>query len=132
MALVSVTEAARLAGKSRSYFYKGYIKTGKVSVTADHLGKPQIDTSEILRVFGKLEDTGEQYTAEQQATPPTVTSDSVRLAALETEVRMLREQLGKAESREVWLQGQVESLTDTVKRLDAPKVIKPAWMFWAK
>ncbi len=54
MALVTVTHAARLAGISRQYLYKAYIKTGKVSVERDSKGSPLIETSELLRVFGVL------------------------------------------------------------------------------
>ena len=133
MALVNITEAARLAGKSRSQFYKGYIKAGKVSVSKDAEGKPCIDTAELLRVFGRLQDTGD--TGKQDApahapTPPPQQADTGKLAALEMEVKLLREQLDKAEGREKWLQGQVENLTDTMKRLEAPKNKPVKWKFW--
>lgn len=55
MPSVNVSEAAKLAGISRQSLYKNYINTGKISVTPDHKGKPMIDTSEILRVFGELQ-----------------------------------------------------------------------------
>ena len=54
MAQVSISEAARLSGISRSNFYKNYIRQGKLSVTKDHQGRPQVDVSEIIRVFGGL------------------------------------------------------------------------------
>ena len=133
MALVNITEAARLAGKSRSHFYKGYIKTGKVSVSKDAEDKPCIDTAELLRVFGNLQDTGNTGEQDAQAhapTPPPPSADTGKLAALELEVKLLREQLEKAEGREKWLQGQVENLTDTMKRLEAPKNKPVSWQFW--
>ncbi len=50
-----ITEAARLAGKSRSTLYKTYIETGKLSVGQDSAtGRPVVDTSELIRVFGAL------------------------------------------------------------------------------
>ena len=57
MTLVSVSEAARLADTDRSYLYKAYINTGKISVHRDENGRPKIDTAEILRVFGELKTT---------------------------------------------------------------------------
>jgi hypothetical protein len=58
MAKISISEAARLAGISRSHLYAKFIKPGKISVetTEDALGKPQkqIDTAELQRVFGNL------------------------------------------------------------------------------
>jgi hypothetical protein len=58
IAKVSISEAARLAGVSRSHLYAKFIKPGKISVQAviDAQGKPQkwIDISELQRVFGSL------------------------------------------------------------------------------
>jgi hypothetical protein len=63
MAKVSIAEAARLAGISRSHLYKKYVEPGRITVetTLDGAGGPikRIDTSEILRVFGTLAKTGE-------------------------------------------------------------------------
>ena len=55
MTQVSISKAARLAGCTRSNLYKTYIHTGKLTVTKDHQGKPQVDTAELLRVFGSLQ-----------------------------------------------------------------------------
>jgi len=56
MALVSISEAARLAKISRTALYKNYINThpAKLATTTDEKGDRRIDTSELLRVFGKL------------------------------------------------------------------------------
>jgi hypothetical protein len=56
MALVSVTEAARLTGKNRATIHR-YIKQGKVSQVTDETGTKKVDTSELLRVFGTLSAT---------------------------------------------------------------------------
>jgi len=48
MALISVTEAAKLTGKSIPTIYR-HIKAGKVSRTNN-----KIDTSEIIRVYGEF------------------------------------------------------------------------------
>ncbi|MGC4734505.1 DNA-binding protein, partial [Providencia hangzhouensis] len=54
MALVSISEAARLTGKARSTLHK-YIKQGKLSTTTDqNTGNKSIETSELIRVFGKI------------------------------------------------------------------------------
>jgi hypothetical protein len=54
MPLVSISEAARLIEKDRSYFHKSYISTGKISVDRSDPKKPKIDTAELMRVFGGL------------------------------------------------------------------------------
>lgn len=48
MALVSKAKAAKLAGVSRTTIHR-YVTDGKLSMTGD-----QIDTSELMRVFGSL------------------------------------------------------------------------------
>jgi hypothetical protein len=54
MALVNISEAAKLAGISRTHLYKKYLASGILSKTTDEQGSSVIDTAEILRVFGKL------------------------------------------------------------------------------
>jgi len=54
MALVSISEAARLTKKARSTI-QAYIKQGKLSKTTDNnTGVVGVDTSELIRVFGEL------------------------------------------------------------------------------
>ena len=48
MALVSKSKAAKLAGVSRTTIHR-YVTDGKLSMTGD-----QIDTSELMRVFGSI------------------------------------------------------------------------------
>jgi len=52
MAVVSISEAARLTGKSRKTIQR-YVADGRLSVSQDVAGKPAIDTSELIRVFGE-------------------------------------------------------------------------------
>jgi hypothetical protein len=53
MAIHNVTDSALLVKKSRKTIQR-YIANGKLTVTRDQLGNPQIDTAELIRVFGKL------------------------------------------------------------------------------
>jgi len=54
MALVSISEAARLTKKARSTI-QAYIKQGKLSKTTDNnTGVVGVDTSELIRVFGDI------------------------------------------------------------------------------
>ena len=62
MALVSISEAARLTGKSRTTV-QSYIKQGKLTKCTDSGGTSKLDTSELLRVFGSF--TGQQVGSEQ-------------------------------------------------------------------
>ncbi len=53
MAVHTVTEAAKLAGVTRRTIYR-YIKQGKLSTVVTGSDATQIETSELLRVFGSL------------------------------------------------------------------------------
>jgi|688.fasta_scaffold92072_2 hypothetical protein len=51
---VSISEAAKLAGISRTHFYRKYINKGILSVSRNERDKPVIELSELLRVFNTL------------------------------------------------------------------------------
>ena len=53
MAVVSISEASRLVGKTRQTLYNDR-DSGKLSWTSFDTGKPGIDTSELQRVYGPL------------------------------------------------------------------------------
>lgn len=53
MAVVSVSEAARLVKKSRTSLYSAF-KSGQLSKTVMPDGAPGVDTSELLRMYGRL------------------------------------------------------------------------------
>ena len=65
MALVTITEAAKLVRRSRRTLYRD-IDKGRLSKTVTHDGATVIDTSELLRVYGALhmeDDRGERSTS---------------------------------------------------------------------
>ena len=91
MPLVNLTEAAKLAGKSRSYFHTNYIKKGKISVNRSDPKNPKVDTSELLRVFGELTtNTNEEHTREQQETSKENTELLLETERLKAEVEGLK------------------------------------------
>lgn len=53
MAVVSISEASRLVGRTRQTLYNDR-DNGKLSWTTLETGKPGIDTSELQRVYGQL------------------------------------------------------------------------------
>ena len=63
MTILSLREAAQAANVSRQTIYR-YAKSGKLSTVIQDDGTKGADTSELIRVFGKLRD------------PETVTEDS--------------------------------------------------------
>ena len=142
--LVNISQGSKLAGISRDTFYKNYINKGKVSTTRDNRNRPMVDTSEILRVFGVLQEVAgitdtsiqnqsqtyseEIHPVHNQAPPDTF----AQLAQLQAENTQLRERLtearereSEAKERESWQRGQIEKLTDTIKLLEAPRNTTP-------
>jgi hypothetical protein len=124
MAKHSVSEAAKLAGVSRSHFYKKYIRPALISVEKDKDDNPVIDTSEIMRVFGGIHgDTVNGVSETQKATPENDSKNTI----LQAEIQLLREQLAAAQEREKltvdrekWMQKQIDQLAsqlDTTTRL---------------
>ncbi len=149
MPQVSISEAARLAGISRSNLYKNYIKQGLISVVRDHQGQPQIDISELLRVFGEIQKntalsskTQVEDRSEIQVRTPKIqlkTQENtteiqvqIQVAALESELKLLREQLTKADEREQFYQQQLKDLTQTIKLLEYKPEPPPRrwWQWW--
>jgi len=133
MAQVSISKAAKLAGKARSHFYTNYINSGKITVSTDEEGKKFIDTAELIRVFGTLKGTdskdspcgvlgdgtehhesayhGEKGRHERQL------QDTLKalLEEKERHIKLLGDELGQARQREQWLREQLESATKLVE-----------------
>ena len=137
MAKVTVTEAARLAGIARQHLYRAYINTGKLSIDKDFNGRPVVDTSELLRVFGELkvslDDDERRHEETVKKTNENIVShhennakdEVISLLRQELEESKAREKeiLEKADARELWLRQQLEraqavltSQSATVKR----------------
>ena len=95
MALVSITEAARLVRRNRSTIYRD-IEKGRLSKTITPDGETQIDTSELLRAYGNL------YSAEDGDAGDDASHDKLRIALLEERNRSLERALAlEAELRKV-------------------------------
>lgn len=102
MPLVSKSEAARLAGVTRQTIHRK-IKSGDLSASGG-----QIDTSELLRVFGTLQRPLDINDKDSGNKPWTTTPDPAvevlaRVDALETQLAVTREQLADtARDRDEW------------------------------
>jgi ATP-dependent Lon protease len=146
MAKVTVSEAARLVGLARQNLYKNYINEGKISIERDHLGKPKIDTSELIRVFGEIRMTSGMSKEEHKMTTEntihdgeltaiTQAKDQV-IAALQLQIEAAIERERKAEDREAWLRQQLEDAQRQVKLLthdgggDSSAKRAPWWRLW--
>jgi hypothetical protein len=140
MAKVSISEAARLAGKDRKTVQR-HINSGKLSKEYDAANNPLIDISELERFYGKLKVTQEmpqrQNGAVSQIDAPQDAGNQAHEVELlklklqhaeqmqqkaEEETRREREAREKAEAEKERLLHIVES---TTRLLEAPKEPKP-------
>ena len=108
MAILTVTEAAKAAHKSRATLYR-HIQKGDLSVRQQPDGSKGIDTSELMRVFGPLHEETLQArkTAHDETDPNTALLQS-RIEALERENELLRRELADAKNEKGRLLGLLE------------------------
>ena len=114
--LLSITEAAHVVGKSRATLHR-HIRAGKLNTTTDSAGIKCIDTSELLRVYGELQNVTRETTAtlhddtasyyENEEKIPVATREEMELSNF-----MLHERLREATTREMFYQEQIKSLTE--------------------
>ncbi|WP_146662997.1 helix-turn-helix domain-containing protein [Enhygromyxa salina] len=132
MAKVSISEAARLTGKSRTTLHR-LIKTGELSTCAGVRNSKMIDISELIRVFGDISSTVVEQPAEQvseqRVTVPDTANEQL-VYSLKQEVEHLRTLVSAQESH-------IDSLKQSLHLLEHKKdagqpVPHPGkwWQFW--
>ena len=125
MAKVSISEAARLVGISRSALYRGYISQGKVSVERDYRNAPVVDTSELLRVFGDISKDTAEHRPDQGVDMAQLQAEVARLQAL---VQLYESQLAEAKEREDWFKRKIDQLQP--QALAGPETKRKWWWPW--
>ncbi len=136
MAKVSISEAARLAGKSRTTLHR-LIKTGELSVSTGDRNAKMIDVSELCRVFPAIRfSTGEHQN--EQVSEQRVTGAEQDNARLKQEVEHLKALVSSQQSH-------IESLKQAMLLIEHKQqseqanvgsdiLTKPRsrWAFWRK
>ncbi|MEP2990911.1 MAG: hypothetical protein ABJO88_18300 [Parasphingorhabdus sp.] len=111
MTQVTISEAARRVGIARSTLLR-HIKNGKISKVIGKDGKPSLDTSELLRVYGDLkvsdiDDTGatlhQSHRSLQPDTGDRYTEKDIEIATLRAELKAALERSDEfKEERDEW------------------------------
>lgn len=111
MTQVTISEAARRVGIARSTLLR-HIKNGNVSKAIGKDGKPRLDTSELLRVYGDLKasntnDTSatlhQEYSMLQHDTGDRYTEKDIEIATLRAELKAALERSDEfKEERDEW------------------------------
>lgn len=111
MALVSISEASKLTGKSRTTVHR-HISTGKLSKVQDGTGGFKLDTSELIRVYGAFKNVTTEHSKD------TATEQGITLAEQQ---KNSNEPLLKIEND--LLKKQIELLQDHVSSLKQALVL---------
>jgi len=132
MAKISISEAARLTGKSRTTLHR-FIKTGELSTCSGERNAKMLDTSELLRVFGSFPGTPSEHVveqvAEQRVTVPQVDTEQV-IAPLKQEIEHLKNLIQAQESHIASLKQAMLLIEDRSERTVQPN--SPWWKFWGR
>ncbi len=134
MALVSISEAAKLVGRDRKTLYRA-VAEGRLSVSQNATGARQVDISELARVFGDFpvaRHSGATVAMPQDATPnatdatDATASLKTKIAALEAENAQLRERIEDKDKH-------IEDMRHTVRLLEHnPSKKKARWWPWSR
>lgn len=96
MALVSISEAAKLVRRNRSTIYRD-IERGRLSKTVSPEGETQIETSELLRAYGRLHNEDEMDEPSRERMRIAILEERTRALeralALEAELRKVKDQV---------------------------------------
>jgi len=122
MAIVNISEAARLTGKSRTTIYK-LIEQGKVSKSIDSVTNAQgVDTSELIRVFGGISEqslnNASGCSVEHNLTLEMQSVEQSKILLMESEIKRLNSVL---EEKGVLIDAQkkhIESLDNAMRLLE--------------
>ena len=128
MAKISISEAARLTGKSRTTLHR-LIKTGELSTCHGARNGRMVDVSELIRVFGPLEyRPSEQVAAqvsEHSGTGVSAQSEQV-IAQLRQEVEHLKTLVSAKDSH-------IDSLRQAMLLIEHRHTgDSPWWKFWKR
>lgn len=133
MAIVSISEAARLTGKSRKTIQR-YVADGRLSLSQLDAGNKGLDISELVRVFGQLSHPSPPPPHEtvSQRVPSTVAMDvQARLVAVEAENAVLRAQLEAKDAQIEAKDANLADLRQSLRLLEYSPASKRRW-WWAK
>jgi hypothetical protein len=136
---ISISQAAKTWGKSRQTIYN-HLKSGELSSSQDSNGNTQIDTSELIRVFGEAPTKPTKAKQKQAANNSEVLElrhqleiERIRREHAESRAELLLEQKTSLEGQIERIQGQqqkaLETFGESIKLLKAPETKQPTKSF---
>jgi len=125
MSLVSISEAARLTGKSTKTLYR-MVSQGKLSVSHGENDVKTVEISELVRVFGenlKQDGTRETVSMSQRETT-SENIETVNVSMLETRIDALKAEIAARDALLEAKDKHIASLDTALRLLAAPKTEK--------
>jgi len=118
MAIVSISEAARLTGKSRATLHR-HIATGKLSkVLQDNTSGDLsygIDTAELLRVYKTLKNHGDTHVSTEKIEQRFTHDDT---SELKSKIALLEQENSSLKAQSMLQQDHIESLKQAMRLLE--------------
>jgi len=128
MAKVSISEAARLTGKSRTTLHR-LIKTGELSTCHGARNARMVDVSELLRVFGSLH----KPLPEQDSSQVSEQSDTGAPAQNEQIIMQLRQEVEHLKTLVSAKDSHIDSLRQAMLLIEHKHIgSSPWWKFWKR
>lgn len=128
MAKVSISEAARLTGKSRTTLHK-LIKTGELSTCHGARNARMVDVSELIRVLGPLE----YRPSEQVSTQIAEHSDTAVSVQKEQVIAQLRQEVEHLKTLVSAKDSHIDSLKQAMFLIEHKHTgDSPWWKFWKR
>lgn len=126
---INIKDAAKFAHVARSTIY-AKIASGELSKTPNW----KLDPSEVMRVFGNpTERDPLQKQAQLDAIRKTLELEkNHEVTLLKERVKLLEQTLEDYKTREAWLTGKIDTLTDTMKVLEPSKEEKEKKSFFSR
>lgn len=140
LAKVSISEAARLAGKSRTTLHR-LIKTGELSVSTGERNAKMVDISELVRIFPDLKlSAAEQFIDQvnEQRVTGDVTGHEHENERLKQEIEHLKTLVSSQQShidslKQAMLLIEYKQQSDIPPQETTAEVQpRPRWAFWRK
>ncbi|ENG3919972.1 helix-turn-helix domain-containing protein [Escherichia coli] len=128
MAKISISEAARLTGKSRTTLHR-LIKTGELSTCHGARNARMVDISELIRVFGPLE----HRPSEQFAAQVSEHSDTGVSAQTEQVIAQLRQEVEHLKILVSAKDSHIDSLKQAMLLIEHKHTGDSSWWkFWKR
>lgn len=125
----SIAAAARLVQRDRRTLYKD-IQRGRLTATVSATGERQVETSELIRVYGELSGTEATAATVAERQEPTVVA-----TVQDAELAQLRAQVASLEARLADKQQHIEHLAQAMRLLENrqdPAPVRRRWWPFGK